>query len=149
MPTKDAETDSAGFSADERAAMKQRAAELRAEGKKGAKKADGLEATLEAIAKMAPEDRALAERVHVAVTTAAPDLSPKTWYGMPAYANEDGKVVVFFQDSGKFSYRYSTLGFQDTANLDDGDMWPVAYALMKWSPEVEQAVVALVKAAVS
>jgi uncharacterized protein YdhG (YjbR/CyaY superfamily) len=149
MPTKDAETDSAGFSADERAAMKQRAAELRAEGKKGAKKADGLEATLEAIAKMAPEDRALAERVHVAVTTAAPDLSPKTWYGMPAYANEDGKVVVFFQDSGKFSYRYSTLGFQDTANLDDGDMWPAAYALMKWSPEVEQAVVTLVKAAVS
>jgi uncharacterized protein YdhG (YjbR/CyaY superfamily) len=149
MPTKDAETPSAGFSADERAAMKERAAELRAEGKKGAKKADGLEATLDAIAKMAPEDRALAERVHVAVTTAAPDLSPKTWYGMPAYANEDGKVVVFFQDSGKFSYRYSTLGFQDTANLDDGDMWPAAYALMKWSPEVEQAVVALVKAAVS
>jgi uncharacterized protein YdhG (YjbR/CyaY superfamily) len=149
MPTKDAETPSAGFSADERAAMKERAAELRAEGKKGAKKADGLEATLEAIAKMAPEDRALAERVHVAVTTAAPDLSPKTWYGMPAYANEDGKVVVFFQDSGKFSYRYSTLGFQDTANLDEGDMWPAAYALMKWSPEVEQAVVALVKAAVS
>jgi uncharacterized protein YdhG (YjbR/CyaY superfamily) len=149
MPTKDAETPSAGFSADERAAMKERAAELRAEGKKGAKKADGLEATLDAIAKMAPEDRALAERVHVAVTTAAPDLSPKTWYGMPAYANEDGKVVVFFQDSGKFSYRYSTLGFQDTANLDEGDMWPAAYALMKWSPEVEQAVVALVKAAVS
>ena len=149
MPTKNAKTESEGFTVQERAAMKQRAAELRAEGKKGAKKADGLEATLEAIAKMAPEDRALAERVHVAVTTAAPDLSPKTWYGMPAYANEDGKVVVFFQDSGKFSYRYSTLGFQDTANLDDGDMWPAAYALMKWSPEVEQAVVTLVKAAVS
>ena len=149
MPTKDAETDSAGFSADERAAMKQRAAELRAEGKKGAKKADGLEATLEAIAKMAPEDRALAERVHVAVTTAAPDLSPKTWYGMPAYANEDGKVVVFFQDSGKFSYRYSTLGFQDTANLDDGDLWPVAFALVAWGAEVEKKVVELVKAAVS
>ena len=148
MPEK-TKSSSDGFSAEERAAMKQRAAELRAEGKKGAKKADGLEATLEAIAKMAPEDRALAERVHVAVTTAAPDLSPKTWYGMPAYANEDGKVVVFFQDSGKFSYRYSTLGFQDTANLDDGDMWPAAYALMKWSPEVEQAVVTLVKAAVS
>jgi uncharacterized protein YdhG (YjbR/CyaY superfamily) len=149
MPTKDAETDSAGFSADERAAMKQRAAELRAEGKKGAKKADGLEATLEAIAKMAPEDRALAERVHVAVTTAAPDLSPKTWYGMPAYANDDGKVVVFFQDSGKFSYRYSTLGFQDTANLDDGEMWPVAFALTSWSPTVEKKVVELVKAAAS
>ena len=149
MPTKNAKTDSDGFSADERAAMKERAAELRAEGKKGAKKADGLQATLDAIEKMAPEDRALAERVHVTVTAAAPELSPKTWYGMPAYANEDGKVVVFFQDSGKFSYRYSTLGFQDTANLDDGDMWPAAYALMKWSPKVEKAVTALVKAAVS
>jgi uncharacterized protein YdhG (YjbR/CyaY superfamily) len=149
MATKNAKTDSGGFSADERAAMKERAAELRAEGKKGAKKADGLQATLDAIEKMAPEDRALAERVHVTVTAAAPELSPKTWYGMPAYANEDGKVVVFFQDSGKFSYRYSTLGFQDTANLDDGDMWPAAYALMKWSPKVEKAIVALVKAAVS
>ena len=149
MPTKNAKTESDGFSAEERAAMKERAAELRAEGKKGAKKADGLQATLDAIEKMAPEDRALAERVHVTVTEAAPELSPKTWYGMPAYANEDGKVVVFFQDSGKFSYRYSTLGFQDTANLDDGDMWPAAYALMKWSPKVEKAVTALVKAAVS
>ncbi len=149
MPTKNAKTESDGFSAEERAAMKERAAELRAEGKKGAKKADGLQATLDAIEKMAPEDRALAERVHVTVTAAAPELLPKTWYGMPAYANEDGKVVVFFQDSGKFKYRYSTLGFQDTANLDDGDMWPAAYALMRWSPEVEKAIVALVKAAVS
>ena len=149
MPTKKTQSASDGFSAEERAAMKERAAELRADGKKGAKKADGLQAVLDSIAKMAPEDRALAERVHMTVTAAAPGLSPKTWYGMPAYANEDGKVVVFFQDSGKFSYRYSTLGFQDTANLDDGDMWPAAYALMKWSPEVEQAVVTLVKAAVS
>jgi uncharacterized protein YdhG (YjbR/CyaY superfamily) len=149
MPAKKATTESEGFTAEERAAMKERAAELRAEGKKGAKKADGLQATLDAIEKMAPEDRALAERVHVTVTAAAPELSPKTWYGMPAYANEDGKVVVFFQDSGKFSYRYSTLGFQDTANLDDGDMWPAAYALMNWSPKVEKAIVALVKAAVS
>ena len=149
MPTKNTETDSAGFSADERAAMKARAAELRAEGKKGAKKADGLQAVLDSIAKMAPEDRALAERVHVTVTATAPDLSPKTWYGMPAYADEDGKVVVFFQDSGKFNYRYSTLGFQDTANLDDGDLWPVSYALLKWSPLVEKKVVELVKAAVS
>src|SRR3954449_9718846 len=122
-------TASSGFSADERAAMKARAAELRAEGKKGAKKADGLQALLDAIAKMAPEDRALAERVHVTVTAAAPDLLPKTWYGMPAYANADGKVVIFFQDSGKFSYRYSTIGFQDTARLDDGDLWPTSYAL--------------------
>jgi uncharacterized protein YdhG (YjbR/CyaY superfamily) len=149
MPTKNTETDSAGFSADERAAMKARAAELRAEGKKGAKKADGLQAVLDSIAKMAPEDRALAERVHVTVTATAPDLSPKTWYGMPAYADEDGKVVVFFQDSGKFNYRYSTLGFQDTANLDDGDIWPVSYALKKWSPAAEKKIVELVKTAIS
>jgi uncharacterized protein YdhG (YjbR/CyaY superfamily) len=83
------------------------------------------------------------------VTAAAPDLSPKTWYGMPAYANADGKVVVFFQDSGKFNYRYSTLGFQDAANLDDGDLWPVAYALTDWSAVVEKKVADLVKAAVS
>jgi uncharacterized protein YdhG (YjbR/CyaY superfamily) len=149
MPTKNAKTDSEGFTAQERAAMKQRAAELRAEGKKGAKKADGLQAVLDSIAGMAPEDRAIAERVHVAVTQTAPELSPKTWYGMPAYANEDDKVVLFFQNSGKFNYRYCTLGFQDTANLDDGDMWPVAYALKDWSPEVEARVVELVKAAVS
>jgi uncharacterized protein YdhG (YjbR/CyaY superfamily) len=124
MPAKSAKTE--GFSAEERAAMKKRAEELRAEGKKGAKKADGVQAVLDAIAGMAPDDRALAERVHVTVTATAPDLAPKTWYGMPAYANEDGKVVVFFQDSGKFNYRYCTLGFQDTANLDDGDMWPVS-----------------------
>jgi uncharacterized protein YdhG (YjbR/CyaY superfamily) len=146
---KSAQKKSDGFSADERAAMKARADELRAEGKKGAKQADGLQELLDKIAGMAPEDRALAERVHVTVTATAPELTPKTWYGMPAYANEDGKVVVFFQDSGKFSYRYSTLGFQDTANLDDGDLWPVSYALMKWSPKVEKQVVELVKAAVS
>ncbi len=137
-----------GFSAEERAAMKQRAAELRAEGKKGAKKADGLQDVVDAIAKMAPDDRALAERVHVAVTTTAPGLSPKTWYGMPAYANEDGKVVLFFQDSGKFKYRYSTLGFQDAASLDDGDLWATSYALVEWTPAVEKKVVALVKKAV-
>ena len=149
MPAKKATTESKGFTAEERAAMKQRAAELRTEGKKGAKQADGLQAVLDGIAKMAPKDRALAERVHVTVTATAPDLSPKTWYGMPAYANADGKVVVFFQDSGKFNYRYSTLGFQDTANLDDGDMWPVSYALRKWSPVVEKTVVELVQAAIS
>jgi len=149
MPAKEVRDESDGFSAEERAAMKERAAELRAEGKKGAKKADGLQAVLDRIADMAPDDRALAERVHVVVTSTAPELSPKTWYGMPAYANADGKIVVFFQDSGKFSYRYSTLGFQDTANLDDGDLWPVSYALMAWSPAVEKTVVDLVKAAVS
>jgi uncharacterized protein YdhG (YjbR/CyaY superfamily) len=149
MSARSAKTQSEGFSAEERAAMKERAAELRAEGKKGAKRADGLQAVLDRIAQMAPDDRALAERVHVAVTTTAPELSPKTWYGMPAYANADGKVVVFFQDAGKFEYRYSTLGFQDTANLDDGDLWPVTYAIQRWSPLVEQRVMELVKAAIS
>ena len=149
MPGRTAKTEADGFSAEERAAMKERAAELRAEGKKGAKKADGLQAVLDAIAAMAPDDQALAERVHVTVTSAAPDLSPKTWYGMPAYANADGKVVVFFQDAGKFKYRYSTLGFQDAASLDDGDMWPVSYALKGWSPAVEKRIVALVTSAIS
>jgi uncharacterized protein YdhG (YjbR/CyaY superfamily) len=149
MPAKKSTTTSDGFTAEERAAMKERAAELRAEGKKGAKKADGLQALLDRIEAMAPGDRELAERVHVTVTATAPDLIPKTWYGMPAYANADGKVVVFFQDSGKFSYRYSTLGFQDVAHLDDGDMWPVSYALMQWSPAVEKQVVELVRAAIS
>ena len=149
MPAKKATTASQGFTAEERAAMKERAAELRAEGKKGAKQADGLQAVLDRIAEMAPADRALAERVHVAVTGTAPELTPKTWYGMPAYANADGKVVIFFQDSGKFGYRYSTLGFQDSANLDDGDLWPVSYALRQWSPAVEKRVVELVRTAIS
>jgi uncharacterized protein YdhG (YjbR/CyaY superfamily) len=138
-----------GFSAAERAAMKQRAAELRAEGKKGAKKADGLQALLDAIAKMAPKDRALAERVHVTVTANAPDLAPKTWYGMPAYANDDGKVVVFFKDAGKFSSRYATLGFEDAAHLDDGEMWPVVFALIEWNAKVEKQIADRVRAAVS
>ena len=145
MAAKKTQTESDGFTAEERAAMKTRAAELRAE----AKKADGLQAVLDSIAQIAPEDRALAEHVHATVTATAPDLSPKTWYGMPAYANADGKVVVFFQDSGKFKYRYSTLGFQDAANLDDGDLWPVSYALQDWSPVVEKKVAELVMAAVS
>jgi len=149
LTAKTAKTDAGGFSAAERAAMKERAAELRAEGKKGAKKADGLQAVLDKIAEMAPEDRALAERVHVTVMATAPELVPRTWYGMPAYTNDEGKIVVFFQDSGKFSYRYSTLGFQDTANLDEGDLWPVAFALKGWSAEVEKRVVELVTTAVS
>ena len=149
MPAKTSQTSAGGFSAAERAAMKQRAAELRAEGKKGAKKADGLQAVLDSIAKMAPEDRAIAERVHATVSATAPDLSPKTWYGMPAYANADDKVVFCFKNSGKFNTRYSTLEFQDAANLDDGDLWPVSFALQKWSPSVEQKVIDLVKAAVS
>lgn len=147
MATKTSTSTADGFTAEERAAMKERAAELRAEGRKGAKKADGLQAVLDRIAGMPPEDRALAERVHLTVTTAAPDLSPKTWYGMPAYANEAGKVVVFFQDAGKFKSRYSTLGFNDDAALDDGDMWPTTYAIARWSPQVEERVTELVRTA--
>ena len=149
MTTKGAKVESEGFSAEERAAMKERAAELRAEGTKGAKKADGLQAVLDRIAEMAPEDRALAERVHMTVTATAPELSPKTWYGMPAYANAEGKVVLAFKNAGKFNLRYSTLEFQDSAKLDDGDLWPVSYALQKWSPVVERKIVELVKGAVS
>src|SRR5260370_3027925 len=149
MPATNATTESYGFSAQERAAMKKRAAELRAEGARGAKKAGGLQAVLDSIAEMAPHDRALAERVHVTVTAAAPGLAPRTWYGMPAYAKADGKVVLFFQDAGKFSYRYSTLGFQDAANLDEGDMWPVAYALKEWSPLSEQKRACLARAPIS
>ena len=149
MPPKNATPEPEGFTPEERAAMKERAAELRAEGKKGAKKADGLQAVLDRISQMAPEDRALAERVHVAVTGSAPELTPKTWYGMPAYADAEGKALVFFQDAGKFKARYATIGFQDNAHLDDGAMWPVSYALVEWTAEVEQKVVELVKAAVS
>ena len=149
MPTKNAKTESGGFSSEERAAMKARAGELRAEGKQGAKKADDLQAALDSIAKMTPDDRALAERVHATITAAAPGLSPKTWYGMPAYANADGKIVVAFKNSGKFNARYSTLEFQDAANLDDGEMWPVSYALTTWSPAVEKKIAELMRAAVS
>jgi len=149
MPVKSSQTGSDGFSAAERAAMKQRAAELRAEGKKGAKKADDLQALLDSIAKMTPEDRAVAERVHATVTATAPELSPKTWYGMPAYADAAGKIVVCFKNSGKFNTRYSTLEFQDAARLDDGDLWAVSFALQEWNSAVEQKVAELVKAAVS
>ena len=128
--------------------MKQRAAELRAEGRGGAKKADGLQALLDAIAAMTPEDRALAERVHVTVTAAGPDLLPKTWYGMPAYTNAEGKVVLSLKNAGKFGQRYCTLEFQDSARLDDGDMWPVGFALTAWTPEVEARVAQLVATAV-
>jgi uncharacterized protein YdhG (YjbR/CyaY superfamily) len=138
-----------GFSAAERAAMKQRAAELRAEGRKGEKKAEGLQAALDAIAKMAPEDRALAERVHATIAATAPDLLPKTWYGMPAYTNADGKLIVAFKNSGKFNTRYSTLEFQDAARLDDGDMWPVSFALLRWSAAVEKKVVEAIRTAIS
>ncbi|WP_349899249.1 hypothetical protein [Parafrigoribacterium soli] len=140
---------SGGFTAQERAAMKARAAELRAEGKKGAKQADGLQALLEAIEKMTPDDRVIAEHVHLVVTASAPELLPKTWYGMPAYMNADGKVVVAFKNAGKFSLRYSTLEFQDASHLDDGDIWAVSFGIKQWSAAVEKKVAELMKVAVS
>ncbi|WP_395694300.1 iron chaperone [Nocardioides sp.] len=119
-----------GFTAAERAAMKERAAELKAEGRKGARKADDLEALLAKVAEMPDAERVMAERVHAIVTRVAPQLDPKTWYGMPAWAR-DGKVVCFFKPGSKFGARYSNLGFNDPAHLDDGDMWPTEYALLR------------------
>jgi uncharacterized protein YdhG (YjbR/CyaY superfamily) len=138
-----------GFSKAERAAMKERAQELQAQGRSGQKKADNERAVLEAIAVMPDADRALAERIHALVTANAPELLPKTWYGMPAYANTDGKVVCFFQGAAKFEARYATIGFNDAASLDDGPMWPVSFAIVKWTPAVEKKVEALIKAAVA
>ncbi len=149
MAQKKADTTQSGFSDAERAAMKAHAAELRAEGKQGAKKADALQAALDAIAGMSPEDRVLAERVHATVTATAPGLDPKTWYGMPAYAGSDGKLIVAFKNAGKFGSRYATLEFQDSAHLDDGDCWPVSYAIANWTPAVETQVAELVRAAIS
>ena len=117
-----------GFSDAEKAAMKERAAETRASGRGGKKKADDLEAVLGKIAEMSQPDRGLAERIHAIVTTVAPDLDPKTWYGMPAYAR-DGKVLCFFQPAEKFEARYATFGFNDLATLDDGTVWPTSYAV--------------------
>jgi len=133
------------FSAEEKAAMKARAKELKA----GKSRAAGESAVRDALAAMAPDDRAIGERIHAIVGEVAPELSPKTWYGMPAYANEDGKVVVAFKNAGKFNTRYSTLEFQDAAHLDDGEVWPVSYALQTWSPAVEQTVAELMRTAVS
>ena len=139
------DTDADGFTAEERAAMKERAKEVKVA--KGGKKVDGTAEVLEKIAAMADADRVLAERLHEIITQAAPELTPKTWYGMPAYAR-DGKVVCFFQDAAKFKARYATLGFQEAANLDDGAMWPTSFALTKLTPAVEKQIVALVKKAV-
>ena len=137
-------TQKSGFSAAERAAMKERAQELKAE----ARKADGESALLAKIAEMPKTDRALAERVHAIVKANAPDLIPKTWYGMPAYAKGD-KVVCFFQSADKFKSRYATFGFSDQANLDDGAMWPTTFALRKLTAADEKRIAALVKKAVS
>ena len=134
-----------GFTAEERAAMKERARELKAE----ANKADGEKAALEKIAEMPGPDRAMAKRIHAIVKANAPALSPKTWYGMPAYANEDGKLVCFFTPAAKFKSRYATFGFEEAANLDDGNMWPASFALKKVTAAEEKRIAALVKKAVS
>jgi uncharacterized protein YdhG (YjbR/CyaY superfamily) len=139
---------SAGFSAEERAAMKERANELRAEARAGKDRAAGERAVLAKIAEMPEPDRAMAERLHAIIEESAPVLSPKTWYGMPAYAKE-GKVVCFFQSGQKYNSRYSTFGFQDAANLDDGAMWPTAFALTELTAADEARIAALVKKAVS
>ena len=137
-----------GFTDDERAAMKERARELKAAARAEKNKADGESDVLAKIAEMAESDRVMAERLHEIVKASAPALSPKTWYGMPAYA-KDGKVVCFFQSSQKFNTRYATFGFSDGANLDDGAMWPVAFALEQLTAGDEARIAALVKKAVS
>jgi uncharacterized protein YdhG (YjbR/CyaY superfamily) len=136
---------STGFTAEERAAMKERAQELKAE----ARRADGEKALLAKIAEMPEPDRAMAERLHAIIKASAPDLSPKTWYGMPAYADRDGKVVCYFTAASKFKERYATLGFNDAANLDEGNMWPTSFALKELTAAEEATIEALVKKAVS
>lgn len=139
---------SAGFTDEERAAMKERARELKA-GRRGARgKADPEAEVLAKIAEMPERDRVLAERIHALVKANAPDLTPRTWYGMPAYA-KDGKVVCFFQSAQKFNTRYATFGFNDTARIDDGTMWPTAFAVTELTPADEARLAALVKKAVS
>ncbi len=140
---------SEGFTDEERAAMRERAKELKAEERANKNRAAGESAVLAKIAEMSGTDRAMAERLHEIVKASAPALSPKTWYGMPAYADEDGKVVCFFQSAEKFNARYATLGFSDKANLDEGAMWPVAFALKELTAAQEARIGALVKKAVS
>ena len=146
----DVRSDGAGLSEAERAAVKERAAELRAEKSRGtsaAKREKGLKAVLDAIAAMAEPDRGLAETFHTIVTEVAPDLEPKTWYGMPAYA-KNGKVLTFFQAAGKFDARYATFGFNDVAQLDDGALWPTAYAVIEFTDAVKATVRDLIARAV-
>jgi uncharacterized protein YdhG (YjbR/CyaY superfamily) len=139
-----------GFTAEEKAAMKERAKELKAEARASKNREEGEKAVLEAIAQMKdPTDRSMGKRIHEIVTAAAPELMPKTWYGMPAYANADGKVICFFQAASKFGVRYATFGFQPDAKLDEGNMWAASFALIKLTPAEEKKIVALVKKAVS
>ena len=137
-----------GLSAEEREAVKQRAKELREQEKAGKNRAAGEKSVLDAIAQLEPDDKVLAEGLHKVVSEVAPDLMPKTYYGMPAYANAEGKVVVFIQPAHKFDTRYATIGFEDRANLDDGDMWPVGFAVREWTPAVEKRITELVRSAV-
>lgn len=137
------------FSAEERAAMKERAKELKAEERAQKNRADGESDLLSKIAELPEPERARAARIHEIVTANAPKLMPKTWYGMPAYANADGKIVCFYQSAQKFDTRYATLGFNDSASLDDGNVWPVAYAIIDLTPADEAKIAALVKKAVS
>jgi hypothetical protein len=134
-----------GFTAEEKSAMRQRAKEQKA----AATRAEDESAALAAIAAMSGPDRAMAERLHAIITANVPDLAPKTWYGMPAYANEDGKIICFFQPAAKFKTRYATFGFNDSAHLDDGALWPVAFALTELTAADEARIAALVKKAVS
>lgn len=138
-----------GLSKEERDAVKERAKELRAQEKAGKNREAGLKSVLDAIAALDAADTKIAEGLHKVVSEVAPDLVPKTYYGMPGYANADGKMVVFMQPASKFKTRYSTIGFEGTANLDDGDVWPTAFAVQVWSPAVEKKFAALVKTAVS
>jgi len=147
-PKKDTQK-SKGFTDEEKAAMKERAKELKAEERANKDRAAGESDLLAAIAKMKEPDRSMAKRLHEIVTAAAPSLMPKTWYGMPAYASADGKVICFFQAAGKFNVRYATFGFQPDANLDEGDMWATSFALMKLTAAEEKKISALVKKAVS
>ena len=140
---------SKGFTAEERAAMRERAKELKAEERANKNRAAGESAVLAKIAEMEGQDRAMAERLHEIVKASAPSLSPKTWYGMPAYANKDGKVVCYFQSAKKFNARYATLGFNDAANLDEGVMWATSFALKELTAADEARIAALVKQAVS
>ena len=144
-PKKEAQT-SKGFTDEERAAMKERTKELKAEARANKNKAEGENDVLAKIAEMSEPDRSMAERIHAIVKANAPELSPKTWYGMPAYA-KDGKIVCFFQSAQKFDARYATLGFSDTAKLDEGAMWPTAYALKELTTNEEVRISELVKRA--
>src|ERR671910_1219100 len=147
MGAKKATQKSEGFTAEERAAMRERAKELKAEARANKKKADGERDLLAKIAEMHGPDRAMAERLHEIVKASAPALSPKTWYGMPAYANKDGKVLCYFQSAEKFDARYATLGFSDKANLDEGVMWPTSFALKELTAAEEARIGALVERA--